>query len=36
MGKMSSNSILIRRILRKLESIEEELKDMNKKLESGR
>ena len=36
MGKMSSNSILIRRILRKLESIEEELKDMNKKLDSGR
>jgi len=31
---MSSNSILIRRILRRLESIEEELKDMNKKLEA--
>jgi len=31
---MSSNSILIRRILRRLESIEEELKDMNKKLET--
>jgi hypothetical protein len=31
---MSSNSILIKRILRRLESIEEELKDMNKKLES--
>jgi hypothetical protein len=34
MGKMSSNSILIRRILRRLEGIEEELKDMNKKLEN--
>ena len=34
MGQMSSNSILIRRILRRLESIEEELKDMNKKLEA--
>lgn len=34
MGQMSSNSILIRRILRRLESIEEELKDMNRKLEA--
>ena len=31
---MSSNSLLIRRILRRLESIEAELKDMNKKLET--
>jgi hypothetical protein len=31
---MSSNSILIKRILRKLESIEEELKDISKKLET--
>jgi hypothetical protein len=30
MGRMSSNSILIRR----LESIDKELKDMNKKLEA--
>jgi hypothetical protein len=29
---MSSNSILIRRILSRLKSIEEELKDVNRKM----
>ncbi len=34
MGYMSSNSILVKRILKRLETIENELKSINRKLES--
>ena len=34
MGYMSSNSILVKRILKRLETIENELKNISKKLES--
>jgi hypothetical protein len=33
-GGMSSNSIFMKRVLRKLETIENELKNINKKLET--